>query len=97
MATTRYSYNVVGPLLKTAKFGVTADNDTLLADGDFLVLGCVFEGLATAVNIDAGLDITVFPAVVANTETLDVTTTGAGSVTVLFVEMPDAGYTTLDT
>jgi hypothetical protein len=59
---------------------------------DFQV--CSHEGLVTALNIDAGLDITEFPFQVAIDETVNVTTTGAGEVTILFATLPKEGYPT---
>lgn len=96
MATTRYAQSVVGPLPKTVKFSVTADNDLLMDGGNYLVLGAYLEGLATALNIDSGVDITEMPFQVADDETLNVTTTGAGAVSLVFVAMPEAGYSTFD-
>ncbi len=98
MATTRYAQSVAGPLPKTVKFSVTADNDVLLSGGNFLVLGAYFEGLATALNIDAGADIAanVGGISVADDETLNVTASGAGAVTLVFVALPVAGYSTFD-
>lgn len=96
MATTRYAQSVAGPLPKTLKFTVSADNDLLLDGDNYIVLGAFFEGLATAVNIDSGVDITELPAQVASTETLNVTASGAGAVTLVVVALPNAGYSTFD-
>ncbi len=98
MATTNDGGLYLGGLNKTAKFAVTADNDVLLSGGNFVVHGFIADGTnATALNIDAGADITAFPASVASTEDLCVTTSGADNVTVIFSELPVDGYTTLDT
>jgi hypothetical protein len=95
MATTRYAKSVVGSLPRTARFSVTADNDVLLSGGDYLVLGVYHHGAnTTAVNIDSGADVTTFPIKVVSTEDLCVTASGAGDVSLVFVEMPVAGYTT---
>ena len=96
MATTRNAKAVTGPLLRSVKFDVTADNDEIMADGTYLVVGAYFTGLATALNIDSGADLTAFPAAVENDETLNVTATGAGTVTVFFAEIPSAGMATYD-
>lgn len=96
MATTRYKESVAGGLPKTVKFDVTADNDVLVENENAIVLGAFFEGLATALNLDAGVDITELPAQVADTEQLCVTTTGDGSVTLVMSVLPDAGFATHD-
>ena len=97
MATTQDGGLVVGGLQKTVKFTVTADNDELMADVNVIVHAVKFEGAATAVNIDSGADLTAFPTEVTAAQTLNVTTAGAGAVTVIFSEMPVDGYTTFDT
>lgn len=95
MATTRYAGTVVGPLLKTAKFDVTADNDVILSGDRFLIVGAIFDTV-TALNIDGGEDILAYPVEVAADEQLQVTTTGAGSVTLLFAAMPTTPTVTYD-
>lgn len=97
MATTRVSGNVVGQLLKTAKFDVTADNDVLLSGDRFTVVAAVYDGLATALNIDAGIDEVAFPIVVEAAEELCVTASGAGSVTLTFQAEPVQGIATQNT
>lgn len=97
MATTRYSQSIGAAPLKTARFDVTADNDVLFeASGDVLVVGAVFHSGVTALNIDAGIDIVAgtYPVQLAAGEELCVTTAGAGSVTVLFVDDPVETYDT---
>lgn len=96
MATTRYAQSVAGPLPKTVKFSVTADNDLLMDGGNYLVLGAYFEGAVTALNLNGGADITEMPFQVSSTDTVNVTTAGAGDVTLAFVALPDAGYSTFD-
>ena len=97
MATTRVSGNVVGQLLKTAKFDVTADNDVLLSGDRFTVVAAVYDGLASALNVDAGADKTAFPIDVAADEELCATATGAGSVTLTFQAEPVQGIATQNT
>jgi len=96
MATTRNAKSVTGPLLRSVKFDVTADNDLLLDGGNYLVLGAYFDGLATAINIDSGSDVATSGTQVASDETLNATATGAGTVTLFFAEIPDAGMPTFD-
>lgn len=94
MAVTNVAHKV-GQLLQTSKFAVTADNDEIIPAGrEQIVVGAFFEGLATALNIDSGLDITEFPFQVGLAETVNVTTTGAGEVTILFATLPKEGYPT---
>lgn len=96
MATSVSQNQRLGGLLKTARFSVTADNDVLFPAGqELLVLGAFHHsGNTTAVNIDAGVDITAFPVQVGSAETLNVTGTGAGDVTVVFAEIAKPGMET---
>lgn len=98
MATTVDSGNRAGSLPLVVKFDVTADNDVLLPVGnECVVVGAVFEGLATALNLDSGADQTATTFNVASTETLNVTTTGAGSVTLIYIPTPVDGFATQNT
>ena len=95
MATTRVSGNIAGTPVKQARFTVTADNDVLFeADSQMLVIGAILHSGVTALNIDAGADITEFPAQLEAAEELCVTTAGAGEVTVFYIDDPTAGYDT---
>jgi len=96
MATTVDTGSRAGQLPKTAKFNVTADNDVIVSGEDALVVGAVFTGLATALNIDAGADITEMPFSLASDEELCVTTTGAGTVTISYHALPQATYVSND-
>ena len=94
MAVTNVAHKV-GQLLQTSKFRVTADNDEIIPVGrQQLVIGAYFEGLATALSIDSGAVITEFPFQVSAAQTVNVTTTGVGQVTLLFATLPYEGYPT---
>ncbi len=93
MATTNYGKSVVGGLPKAVRFDVTADNDEILADGNYIVLAAYFNDTVTALNISAGSDITSYPFTTTGAS-VHVTTAGAGSVTVVYSEIPSARYTT---
>lgn len=94
MAVTRYSQDVVGALPKTARFTATADNDVILAAGNYIVLAAYFHGAnVTALNLAGGVDITAYPFTSAN-QTVCVTAAGTGDVTVVFVELPSTTYST---
>ena len=55
MAVTNVAHKV-GQLLQTSKFAVDTDNDEIIPVGrEQIVVGAFFEGLATALNIDAGI------------------------------------------
>ena len=85
------------PLLRCAAYDVTADNDVIFpAGGEKMIIAAYFDGLATALNIDAGLDA-VLPFQVADDEVLNVTTTGAGSVELVWVDLAEVGYATQNT
>lgn len=95
MATTRVSGNIAGTPVKQGRWTVTADNDVLFtADSDMLIVGAILHSGVTALNIDAGADITEFPAQMASGEDLCVTTAGAGEVTVFYIDDPTPGYDT---
>ena len=94
--TTTQKKQSFGPIMKTAKFAVTADNDVLLSVGHYLILGAVFTGLATALNTGAGADIVLPGANIAG-ETVCVTATGAGTVELVFLEVEEVGFETFDT
>ena len=68
-------------------------------DDDLLVLGFLDHsgGNITALNIDAGLDISAYPAQLVAAEELCVTAGGAGELTVFFISNPIDGYATFDT
>ena len=84
MATTQAKQSV-GPITKSAKFNVTADNDVIFAAGErLLVIGALFSGLATALNKDSGVDVAAYPFTLEKTEVLNVTATGAGSVELIY-------------
>lgn len=76
-------------LVRTAKFTATADNDVLLPAGNYIILAAYFHGAhLTALNLDAGADISAYPATSAN-QTVCATSDGtAGDVTVVFIEIP---------
>lgn len=95
MATTRHTGNVAGTPVKQARFSVTADNDVLFtADSDMLVVGFIAHSGVTALNLNAGVDITEFPAQMGDGDDLCVTTAGAGEVTVFYIDVPTEGYET---
>jgi hypothetical protein len=84
MATTKAKQSV-GPITHSAKYEVTADNDVIFAAGErLMVIGAMFEGLATALNIDSGADITAYPFTLEADEELNVTASGAGTVELVF-------------
>lgn len=94
MAVTRYSKDIVGAPVKTARFTCTADNDVILPAGNYIVLAAYFHnGNITALNKAAGADETAYPITTAN-QTVCVTASGTGDVTVVFMELPTTGYTT---
>lgn len=90
MATTLGKFYGVPCGVEVKTFNVTADNDVLLPTGkNYLVLGAFFSGLATAVNQNAGADIATFPSATAGAnDTVCATATGAGTVTLVYVEIP---------
>jgi hypothetical protein len=94
MATTNYGLNVVGGLPKTARFDVTASNDVVLEAGNYIILAAYFNDTVTALNIGA-VDITAYPATTAD-QAVQATTAGAGSVTIVYCELPEARYDTHD-
>lgn len=96
MSVTRYSKNVAGTPVKSARFTATADNDKLIenADSDMFILGAVFHSVITALNVDAGADISAYPFTLAAGEDLCVTTGGEGDVTIFYIDVPTAGLTT---
>ena len=84
MATTKAKQSV-GPITQSAKYDVTADNDVIFAAGErILVIGALFSGLCTALNIDSGVDITAFPFELTAAQELNVTASGAGSVELIW-------------
>lgn len=88
MAVTRVDTPVSGPIVKVAKFQATADNDVLLAAGNYIVLAAYFhDANVTALNLAAGADITAYPFTSA-AQTVCATAGGTGSVTVVFMELP---------
>ncbi len=94
MATTNYSQNVPGGLPKVARFDVTAANDVVLESGNYIILAAYFNDTVTALNI-AAIDIAAYPATTVD-QAVQATTAGAGSVTVVYCELPVAGYETHD-
>lgn len=99
MATTRVSGNIAGTPVKSARFSCTADNDVLFtADSDMLIVGYFVtdDTVITALNVDAGIDLTEFPHHLKDGEDLCVTSTGASAqeVTVFYIDDPSAGYDT---
>ena len=90
MAVTRIDTPVSGPIVKVAKFQATADNDVLLAAGNYIVLAAYFHDIAhlSALNLAAGSDITAYPFTSA-AQTVCATSDGtAGSVTLVYMELP---------
>lgn len=90
MATTLGKFYGVPCGVEVKTFNVTADNDVLIPAGEnYLVLGAFFSGLATAINQNAGVDITVFPTATAGAnDTVCATASGAGTVTLVYVQIP---------
>ncbi len=96
MATSNYGKSIVGGLPKTARFDVTADNDELLPDGNYIVLAAYFNDTVTALNISGGADIVDYPFT-TDAASVHATTGGAGSVTVVYCELPANRYESYDT
>lgn len=89
MAVTRNQTPHSGAILNVSKFTATADNDRIMAAGTAkLVLGATFTGSVTALNIDAGSDITAYPFSVTTAQNVDVTASGSGTVELVWVDLP---------
>lgn len=93
---TRVSGNVAGTPVKQGRWAVAADNDVLFtADSKMLIIGAIFHNVnVTALNVDGGVDITEYPYQLDDGEALQATATGAGQVTVFYIDEPDEGYPT---
>ena len=95
MAVTRYKKNVTGQPLKSVRFTASADNDVLLAAGNYIVVAAYFHGAhLTALNLDSGADITAYPFTTAANAVCATSDGTAGDVTILFSELPTAGLDT---
>ncbi len=80
-----------GQIVQTAKFTATADNDVLLPAGNYIVLAAYFHDIAhlSALNLDAGADITAYPFTSA-AQTVCATSDGtSGSVTIVYMTIPE--------
>jgi len=78
-----------GAPVKTAKFTATADNDVLLATGNYIVLSAYFHGAhLSALNVAAGADVAAYPFTTA-AQTVCATSDGtSGDVTIVYMELP---------
>jgi len=82
-------------LLQTAKFTVAADNDVLLASGDYVIVGFQATGNVTGFTANAhdytlhtaATDTYVCPAVVS-ASAVTALATGAGTITLFFYQLP---------
>jgi hypothetical protein len=94
MSVTRYAKAIPGALPIVARFTATADNDVILPAGNYVVLAAFFHGAnVTALNKAGGTDEAGYPFNTAN-QTVCVTASGTGDVTIVYVEVPAAGLTT---
>ena len=95
MATTKLAQSS-HPIVRSANFAVTADNDELLPVGDYIILGAYMTGLVTGLTLADGTTAIAFPGSVVN-DSVVVLATGAGTVNLTWIDMHEEGYTTQST